>query len=325
MRPPDFWSSRRVLSTLLLPAACVYAEATRRRLRRPGWRAPVPVICVGNITVGGAGKTPTAIAIARLLRALGKAPHFLTRGYRGREAGPLRVDPAAHDFRAVGDEALLLARVAPTWVARDRAAGAKAAVAAGAGCIVMDDGFQNPALVKDLSLVVVDGGYGFGNRRVLPAGPLREPVDAGIARADAIVLIGEDIVDARRHFAAKPVLEARIVPDAAGMQFSGKKVVAFCGIGRPDKFFETLKALGADLVEAMPFPDHHAFSANDIMLACEIASERGAVPVTTEKDYVRLPPEARRMVEPVPIDIEWAEPAATEARLRALFTAKSGV
>ncbi len=280
------------------------------------------MICVGNISVGGAGKTPTAIALARMLVALGRSPHFLTRGYRGREAGPLRVDVERHDFKAVGDEPLLLARAAPTWVARDRAAGAKAAVAAGADCIVMDDGFQNPALVKDLSLVVVDGGYGFGNGRVLPAGPLREPIAAGMARADAVVLIGDDTAEARPHCAGKPVFEARIVPNAAGARFAGKKVVAFCGIGRPDKFFATLKGLGAELAEAIPFPDHHAFSESDIMLACEIASERGAVPVTTEKDFVRLPAEARRMVEALAIRVEWATPAAVEARLAGLFAAK---
>src|SRR5262245_39790092 len=253
MRPPDFWSSRRVLSTLLVPAGCVYALATRRRLKRAGWRALVPVVCVGNIGIGGAGKTPVALALVALLHAAERNPHFLTRGYRGREAGPVRVDPARHDARAVGDEPLLLARAAPTWVAKDRAAGARAAVGAGAGCIVMDDGLQNPSLVKDLSLVVVDGGYGFANERVLPAGPLREPIAGGIARADAIVLVGEDATGAVRHFAGKPVLAARIVPDEAGMRFAGKPVVAFCGIGRPEKFFATLKSLGAVLAAEMPY------------------------------------------------------------------------
>lgn len=319
MRPPDFWSSRRVLSSLLVPAGCVYALATRLRLRRPGWRAPVPVICVGNIGVGGAGKTPVALALARLLAAQGKRPHLLTRGYRGRAAGPLLVDPARHDARAVGDEPLLLARVAPTWVAKDRAAGARAAVAAGAGCIVMDDGFQNPALIKDLALVVVDGGYGFGNGRVIPAGPLREPVAAGIARADAVVLVGEDTAGAARHFAAKPVLAARIVPDEPGRRFAAKPVVAFCGIGRPEKFFATLKSLGAKVVEEMPYPDHHAFRDEEIMFILEVAAKHGAVAVTTEKDRVRLSPDARRMVEVLPVRIEFAAPAKVEAMLAKLF------
>ncbi len=321
MRPPDFWSSRRVLSTLLVPAGWAYALATRRRLARPGWRAPVPVICVGNIGVGGAGKTPVALALARMLAAEGRAPHFLTRGYRGREAGPLRVDPARHDVAAVGDEPLLLARVAPTWVSRDRAAGARAAAGAGAGCIIMDDGFQNPDPAKDLSLVVVDGGYGFANRRMIPAGPLREPIAAGMARADAIVLVGDDTTGAARHFAGKPVFRARIVPDEAASRIAGKKVVAFCGIGRPEKFFATVRGLGATIVEEMPFPDHHAFSDADVMLAVEIAGRSGAVPVTTEKDYVRLTADARLMVEPIAIRIEFEDPAGMAALLDAVFAA----
>jgi tetraacyldisaccharide 4'-kinase len=319
MRPPDFWSSRRVLSTLLVPAGCIYALATRRRLQRAGWRAPVPVVCVGNIGIGGAGKTPVALALAALLHAAGRNPHFLTRGYRGREPGPVRVDAARHDARAVGDEPLLLARVALTWVAKDRAAGARAAVEAGAGCLVMDDGFQNPSLVKDLSLVVVDGGYGFANERVIPAGPLREPIADGVARADGIVLVGEDATGAARHFAGKPVIAARIVPDEAGMRFSGKPVVAFCGIGRPEKFFATLRSLGAVLAEEMPYPDHHVFRDEDIMFILEVAAKHGAIAVTTEKDFARLSPDARRMVETLPIKIEFADPAKLEAMLSKLF------
>ncbi len=319
MRPPDFWSSRRVLSTLLVPAGCVYALATRMRVRKPGWRAPVPVICVGNVGIGGAGKTPVALALARMLAARGRNPHFLTRGYRGREAGPLRADPAKHSARDVGDEPLLLARAAPTWVARDRAAGARAAAEAGAGCIVMDDGHQNPSLVKDLSLVVVDGGYGFGNERVIPAGPLREPVAAGIARADAIILVGTDETEAARHFAGKPVHGARIVPDDEGQRFAGKSVVAFCGIGRPDKFFATLKSLGARIAEEMPYPDHHAFSDEEIMFILEVAARHGAAAVTTEKDFARLSPDARRMVETLPVRIEFEAPGAVEAMLAKLF------
>jgi tetraacyldisaccharide 4'-kinase len=319
MRPPDFWSSRRLLSTLLVPAGCLYALATRRRVRKPGWRAPVPVVCVGNIGVGGAGKTPVALALARMLAAAGRNPHFLTRGYRGREAGPVRVDPARHGARDVGDEPLLLAAAAPTWVARDRAAGARAAAEAGAGCIVMDDGFQNPALVKDLALVVVDGGYGFGNERVIPAGPLREPIAAGLARADAVVLVGEDTAEAGHHFAGKPVLDARIVPEEAGQRFAGKAVVAFCGIGRPEKFFATMRALGAKVAEEMPYPDHHAFTDEEIMLVLEVAAKHRAVAVTTEKDFARLSPDARRMIETLPVRIEFEAPAQVEAMLSKLF------
>lgn len=323
MRPPEFWRKRGAASTLLLPAAWIYAAATARRVRRKGWRAPVPVISVGNLGVGGAGKTPVALALARRLIAAGRAPHFLTRGYGGRQAGPLRVDPARHAHRDVGDEALLLARLAPTWVARRRAPGALAAVAAGAGCIVMDDAHQNPDVAKDLSLVVVDGGYGFGNRRVIPAGPLREPVAAGLARADAAILVGDDRAGARARLGALPTIEARLVPDEAAVAaLAGRKVVAFCGIGRPDKFFDTVTAMGATLVEALPFPDHHVFTPDDVMLAVELAARAGAVPVTTEKDFVRLPDEARPMVTPVPVRLDFADEAAIAALLGALWTSE---
>lgn len=315
MRAPEFWLGRGAVSNLLWPASKIYAAATRRRLRKPATiRPPVPVICVGNLTAGGTGKTPVAHWLAAALTGRGQAPHVVTRGYRGREAGPLRVDPDRHDFRDVGDEPLLLATRVPTWVARDRAAGAQAAVAAGAGVLILDDGFQNPAVAKDLSLVVVDGGYGFGNRRILPAGPLREPVGAGLARADAVVIVGEDreevAAEVRTHRPDLPVFHARFVPDEAAQILAGRRVVALAGIGRPDKFFDTLKALGADLVEALPFPDHHAFSENDLMLAADLASERDAIPVTTEKDFVRLPPEARPMFTPVPVTLAWQEEAA---------------
>jgi tetraacyldisaccharide 4'-kinase len=217
----------------------------------------------------------------------------------------------------------LLAQVAPTWVARDRAAGAKAAAEAGAGCIVMDDGFQNPALEKDLSLVVVDGGFGFGNERVIPAGPLREPIAAGIARADAVVLIGEDATGARAHFGKVPVLAARIVPEASAADLAGKKVVAFCGIGRPEKFFATVRALGAEIVEEMPYADHYAFSDEEIMFVLEVMAKRGAtLAVTTEKDRARLSPDAKLMVQAIPIAIEFDAPADVETLLDGLFAAK---
>lgn len=316
MRPPDFWSGRGVTSALLWPAGTVYAWATRRRVARPpAYAPPVPVICVGNLSAGGSGKTPVAMSIAATLGNKGVAAHLLTRGYRGRLKGPVRVDPAVHTASDVGDEPLLLARAAPTWVARDRAAGAHAAVEAGARAIVMDDGHQNPALRKDLSLVVVDGGFGFGNRRVIPAGPLREPVAEGLARADAVVLIGDDEAEAGRLLGSTPRLNARLAPSEEALLLRGRKVVAFAGIGRPDKFFDTLKALGAELVEAVPFADHHRFTEQDVMLVCEIASSRDAVPVTTEKDYVRLSSDARPMVTPVPVLLEWEKPAEILALL----------
>jgi tetraacyldisaccharide 4'-kinase len=314
VRAPDYWRRRTVTPFVLLPVSWLYslAGALRQRLVKP-WRAPVPMICIGNLVAGGAGKTPLALAIGDRLKSMGIEVHFLTRGYRGSEAGPLRVDPKRHSFREVGDEALLLARLAPTWVARDRRAGAAAAVEAGASIIVMDDGFQNPSLAKDLSFVAVDGGYGFGNGLVLPSGPLREPIARGLARADAVVMIGDDRTDARERLPRDlPVLQARFEPGPEGELMAGKSLVAFAGIGRPDKFFETLKSLGAELVEAVPFPDHHAYQADDIMWLAEIAATLGGKPVTTLKDFVRLPEEARLMVDTLSVTLEVEDPAALD-------------
>lgn len=305
---------------MLLPVSWIYAAVVRARLRRAEpYRAPVPVVCIGNITSGGAGKTPTAIAVAALLAKDGRAPHFLTRGYRGRLKGPVLVDPRAHDFRDVGDEPLLLARHAPTWVSADRAAGAEAAAEAGADVIVMDDGYQNPSIAKDISLVVVDGGFGFGNGRVIPAGPLRERAADGLARAGAVVLVGADRTKAHERLKNVHVMNANLEPAPEMETLKGKRVVAFAGIGRPDKFFDSLREVGAKIVEAMPFPDHHPFKPEDVMLACEIASERNAVPVTTEKDFVRLPEEAREMVKVAPVGLVFETPAEMEGLLKGLF------
>lgn len=305
--PPDAAAKAHPAATLLAPFGALYeaAGALRRALTRPV-ALPVPVICVGNVSAGGAGKTPTALALLRRLSARGFAPHALSRGYGGSAKGPLQVDPAIHDAALVGDEPLLLAAVAPTWTARDRAAGALAAVAAGAGCLVMDDGHQNPALRKDLSIVAVDGGAGFGNRRVMPAGPLRESVAAGLARADMVLVIGDDRYGAAAEAAAAglPVLTGRLVPDpAAAAALRGRRVFAFAGIGRPEKFFDTLREIGAETVETLSFPDHHPFTAAEIDDALKRAAALGAVPVATVKDRVRLPPDRREAVAALPVDL----------------------
>lgn len=313
MRTPEAWSRKGAVSTLLMPVAWLYGAATGMRVgRKARYTAPVPVICVGNLTAGGTGKTPVTLAIAKLLLGDGKAPHVLTRGYGGRLKGPARVDPAQHSVREVGDEPLLLAQTAPTWVARDRTAAAAAAVDAGADILIMDDGHQNPALHRDLSLIVIDGGFGFGNGRLIPSGPLREPVKKGLARADAAVLIGSDATGAANRIGSLPLLEARTVPSEQAMALQGHRVVAFAGIGRPDKFFDTVRDLGAELVEALAYPDHYVFPENEIMFICELASDRDAIPVCTEKDFMRLPPEARLMVTPVPVGLEWRNPALLE-------------
>jgi tetraacyldisaccharide 4'-kinase len=256
-----------------------------------------------------------ALALIEALASRGIAVHALTRGHGGREAGPLRVDPARHGASDVGDEALLLAAQAPCWVARDRAAGARAAVAAGAGALVMDDGFQNPSLIKDLSLVVVDGAAGFGNGFRIPAGPLREPVARGLARADALVLLGEDRTGVGGLAAGRPVLHARLEPADDAGDLAGRDVLAFAGIGRPEKFFATLEALGARLVERVAFPDHHPFRPEEVARLLERAGRAGALPVTTAKDAVRLPPEARAAVRILPVRAVWQDAAALGALL----------
>ncbi|HZT52335.1 MAG TPA: tetraacyldisaccharide 4'-kinase [Stellaceae bacterium] len=322
MRPaPEFWARDGIAAHLLQPLAWAYeaAGAARRALARP-WRAPVPVICVGNLVAGGAGKTPVALSLAHRLAARALRPHLLSRGYGGRLPGPVRVDPATHDAAAVGDEPLLLARAAPTWIARDRAAGAQAAVAAGAGVIVMDDGFQNPALAKDLSLLVVDGDYGFGNRRVMPAGPLREPVAAALARADAAVLMGEDRCGMAAALAGLPLLRARLIP-AAPAALDGP-VVAFAGIARPEKFFASVAAAGMRLVARHGFADHRAYRERELARLAAEAAALGARLVTTAKDAVRLPPAWRARVAVLEVEVLWQDEAPLDRLLAAAAAGK---
>ncbi|HEU4518073.1 MAG TPA: tetraacyldisaccharide 4'-kinase [Microvirga sp.] len=328
MRDPAFWwrPGPSPQALLLAPASLIWGAVAGRRMGRSGARAPVPVICIGNLTLGGAGKTPTALAAAALLRQAGASPAFLTRGYGGRLPGPLRVE-AGHRAADVGDEPLLLARAAPTVVARDRVAGARLAAAGGAGVIVMDDGLQNPSLAKDLALAVVDGGAGLGNRRVLPAGPLRAPLRAQWPRIDAVLVIGggEPGERAAADGAAegKPVLRGRLGPDpGAAAAFRGRRVLAFAGIGRPQKFFDTLLAAGAVLEEVRPFPDHHPFTAAELRDLRDTARRRGLVLTTTEKDAARIGPEAE--VATLPVRLEVDDPAAWRALLVGALTRPSG-
>lgn len=313
MRPPEFWQHDGAAGRLLAPLGAVYAAAGRWRRRHQRPVDPgVPVVCVGNVTAGGTGKTPAALALAALLAEAGRRVAFVSRGHGGRERGPLGVDPARHDAAAVGDEPLLLAARAPTWIARDRAAGARAAVAAGADAIVLDDGHQNGRLVKRLSLLVVDAGYGIGNGRVHPAGPLREPWHEGLARADALLLVdpadGEPAAPLPPLPADLPVLQARLEPLPDAMALAGQRVLAFAGIGRPAKFFATLSGLGAEVAAAHAFADHHRFAPEQVMALVEEAHALGALPVTTEKDHVRLPAEARAMVRPVRVELVFRTP-----------------
>jgi tetraacyldisaccharide 4'-kinase len=309
VRAPEFWAHRGLVPTLLEPLAALYAAAgaARAMLATPV-RAAVPVLCVGNLVAGGAGKTPVVLSLARLLRERGRRPHIVTRGYGGRLSGPVRIDPVLHSAADSGDESLLLARAAPCWVSRDRVAGAEAAIASGADLVLLDDGFQSPFLVKDLSIVVVDGAYGFGNRRVLPAGPLREPIERGLGRADAIVLIGADDSGAAAAIGGRlPTLHATLEPQGAA-ELIGRKVLAFAGIGRPAKFYATLAELGAEIVARRDFPDHHPYGEAELAQLIAAASARDARLVTTAKDFVRVPEQFRASIAVLEVAIAWREP-----------------
>jgi tetraacyldisaccharide 4'-kinase len=314
MRAPRFWSNPPdrpgVAARLLAPLSWLWTWATRRRLARAApAHVGVPVICVGNLTAGGAGKTPTVIALVGRLAARGVVAHVVSRGHGGSLEGPLRVDPRSHTAGEVGDEPLLLAAFAPTWIGRDRAAAARGAEAAGARAIVMDDGFQNPALAKDLSIVVVDAAAGFGNGRVLPAGPLREPVDDGLARADLVLAIGPfaslaHLEAAWPRLSRLPMATGRLEPLPTGMEWTGLRAVAFAGIGRPEKFYATLRDLGVELVATHGFADHARFDARILARLATEAKAQGAQLVTTEKDAVRLPPAFRPNVLVLPVRLE---------------------
>ncbi len=321
---PTFWrhGSSSLLPLMLAPAADVVAAITARRVRRRGWHAPVPVICCGNAVVGGAGKTTLVLDLAQRLQARGLAVHLLTRGYRGTAGGVLRVDPALHTASQVGDEALLLAAAAPTWRGADRAEAARQATAAGAEVLVMDDGLQNPTLEKSLSLLVIDGGFGFGNGRVLPAGPLREPVAAAASRCQAAVLIGPDMAGALAQVTSPlPVLRARLQPAPKISDLTGERVVAFAGIGLPEKFFAMLVEAGVRVTEEIAFPDHHAFTAAELADILDRAAKGRALAVTTPKDLVRIPLALHQKIRAIGVSLAWDSEAALEAMLDGVLPA----
>ncbi len=306
MRAPEFWINGGPLSVGLAPLGWLWAagSALRGALTTP-YQAPIPVVCIGNLVAGGAGKTPVARSVASRL----PGAHFLSLGYGGSEQGPLLVNPNKHQPDRVGDEALLLAEVAPCWVAKDRAAGAREAARHGAACLVMDDGFQNPSLHKDVSLLVVDGHTGFGAGRCIPAGPLREPVPRGLRRATALVILGEDRRNLARLAGEVPVLRARLEPEAEALGLAGQNVVAFAGIGRPAKFFHSLEKLGANLVEAYAFPDHYPYRPAEITELLATAEKHAAALITTTKDFVRIPAHLRDQVAVLRITVTWDDEA----------------
>ena len=320
MREPGFWHGPASLTShLLRPIGALYGAIAARRLQRRGLHAGVPVLCVGNYHVGGAGKTPTVLALSKLLRELGETPVVLSRGYGGRLRGPVRVDPGRHAASDVGDEPLMLAAHLPVVVARKRAEGVPLVRAQGATVIVMDDGFQSPAVVKDASLIVIDAGRGIGNGEVFPAGPLRAPLQPQLARTDALIIVGNG--DAAATVAAaiagqgKPVLHAHLKPDATQVaSLQGKRVLAFAGIGDPARFFATLRASSIDVVRERAFADHHPYSRAEIDPLIDEARREGLTLVTTEKDLARLRqgfslPDWAQPVVPFAVTLEFDEPA----------------
>jgi tetraacyldisaccharide 4'-kinase len=313
MREPGFWHRRASwISLLLMPLGALYGLVAGWRLQRQGFDAGIPVLCVGNYHVGGAGKTPTVLALVKILRDLGEAPVVLSRGYGGRLRGPIKVDPARHAAADVGDEPRMMARTVSVVVARDRVSGVALARSLGATVILMDDGFQNPTLAKDASLIVIDGGRGVGNGRVLPAGPLRAPLPPQLERTDALIVVGDG--PAAKTVAAAVaargglVLTAGLRADPASVaSLTGKRVLAFAGIGDPARFFRTLRAAGIETVRERAFPDHHPFSQGEIESLIADAKREGLTLVTTEKDLARLGTgeEAPRDIVPFAVTLEF--------------------
>lgn len=317
MKAPGFWATGGWPAAALTPVSWLWClGADIRKATTTAYRPGVPLICVGNATAGGAGKTPTVLAIAGEMIARGKRVGLLSRGHGGRLKGPLQVNPTLHTSADVGDEPLLLAGTAPTVIARDRAAGARLLERGGVEVIVMDDGLQNPSLAPELSFLVVDGGAGIGNGRLMPAGPLRESWHDALEKSAAVVLIGEDRTGITAQVGdRRPILRGVLQPSPTALALRDRKVLGFAGIGRPEKFRETLRDIGAEMVGFHAFDDHHPYRPLEVMELVEAAAARDAVLVTTAKDAVRLPPEARAMVTVVDVALTWRDPSAVSALL----------
>lgn len=315
---PSFWYRQKapaeiLLKLVLMPLGWAYGWLVQKKfdLYFPVPMAK-PVICVGNLVAGGAGKTPVVLSLAELLKEKGYNPHLLTRGYGGKEQGPLQVSPGRDTAYDVGDEALLLVDKAPTWVSTNRPLGAQEAMDSGANIVIMDDGFQNPVIYKDFSFLVIDGIVGLGNKQVMPAGPLRERIKFGLSRADCIVIIGEDKTGAAeyiRRVVDVPILFASLVAEETNPDVKGKKVFAFAGIGRPEKFRESLEEAGAIIEGWAAYPDHFPYDDEDLKVIVAAADAQGAMLMTTTKDHVRIPEKLRQKVQKFSVKLVWKNPS----------------
>ena len=315
MKRPAFWDTPGLTwqSFFLTPASLIYGigRILHVSFLKAG-RTPVPLICVGNVTLGGAGKTPVVLDLGSRLKRAGRAVHFLSRGYGGRTFGPERVVPNRHTATEVGDEPLLLARIAPTWVAADRLSGARIAANEGAEIVIMDDGFQSPRLVKDLAILVFDGAIGVGNGAILPAGPMREPLGIALRRAQAAIIIGEDRHGLARHIPKSvTVFQADMIPVTPIGDKLGP-VVAFAGIGRPEKFFQLLTEAGYNLVDTVAFPDHNLFADSELADLRTRARDHSAQLITTEKDFVRLTQAEREGIITMEVTLRWRDESALD-------------
>jgi tetraacyldisaccharide 4'-kinase len=319
MKAPDFWKTNNWKATAMSPLSALFKLGTKiRESNATPKNAGKPVICVGNLVAGGTGKTPVSLALADIFLAQKKTVHFLCKGYKGKITEPTRVDVTKHTAADVGDEALLLSDKCPTWVAKDRAAGAEAA-AKGADIVIMDDGLQNPHIEKAFNIIVVDGEYGFGNTKVIPAGPMRETVENGLKKADLVILLGNDAYNVEmliRLCSSVPIIRATLALAPLDKILQKQQMVAFAGIGRPEKFFNNLKAEGCNVIMEMPFPDHHAFTETDVTKLTRIAKLKECKLVTTTKDYVRLTGDFKQKVTPLPVAIAWSSVTELRALLR---------
>ncbi len=322
MKTPKFWYRKTGPQALMLaPLGQLYRTAglLRHALIKP-YKASIPVLCVGNIVAGGAGKTPTAIAIAKLLIKRGAKPVFVTRGYGGSQKGPLRVDLKAHTSRDVGDESVLLAQIAPTFIGRERAAAIQMAEKEKPTHIILDDGLQNPKVAPDVNFLVVDGAVGFGNKQLIPAGPLRETLHDAFSRVAAIVMIGEDVQRVATYL-GKPILQSRMRPLLPAAFVGHPNVLAFAGIGRPSKFYASCRDVGLSLVETRDFADHHVFTEEDLSSLAAVARKKNLRLITTAKDWVRLPDPFRREVGILDVELLFEDEEAVLNTIQSSTTA----